>query len=715
MKSYDRFLKSLGVCAVSATMVFTCVQAFAAESQAVQMKEVVVEDTIPAEGTAEQGYRVDNVKNVGPWGEKKLVDLPYSISVLSSDLIENTQSVSPEEIFKYSPYTQVYIQASRFADNTNLRGWYNNLRLSDGMRIFGTNQTLEDKERVEIITGYTGFLYGLSNPAGAINYVLKRPTAQPMAELTLRTVDGEDAYIHADLGGPIDKEGKFGYRLNLAYQNGGTFVDHQEVNKHLISGTVDWNVSKDLLLQFEASNYYKKSEGMQVAFSGNGYYSTYDLDELDLHKLYGQKWSFQEDEYTVVGTRMKWDIAKPFTLRAAVRYSETSNERLNVNSGGFDSLDGTYTQSLYHISPTEGKNWNTYLYLDSKFKTWFIDHTLTAGVAWDFSDTKASPDRTKSMAIPGTFSFDNPTYVDKPDYTVGTQSKEDYQKIRYRNTTIGDDIKFNDSWSALVGFSYSEINTTTYNLNTGDGTTYDKGKATPSLALMYKPKQNITTYVSYLEALQQGGTAPETYMGNPVTNAGEQMKPSSSKQTEIGAKAQIGGTLLTAAVFKMEEANQYTDPDSLTYVQDGRTEYKGLELTATGKIIPDLTVITGITLLNVEVKEYAVDKELEGKTPANLPEKLGKIYAEYNLPFFRPLTITGGAFYTGSYYEDDMEEYRVSSATTYDLGARYTTAVAKHPLVLRANVSNITDEKYYSSYGYTGDPRYFTLSATLSY
>ncbi|MFY9093779.1 STN domain-containing protein, partial [Aliarcobacter butzleri] len=41
-------------------------------------------------GTAEDGYLVDDVKTLGVWGNLSLQDTPYSMSIMSSDFIENT-------------------------------------------------------------------------------------------------------------------------------------------------------------------------------------------------------------------------------------------------------------------------------------------------------------------------------------------------------------------------------------------------------------------------------------------------------------------------------------------------------------------------------------------------------------------------------------------------------------------------------------------------
>ncbi len=43
-------------------------------------------------------YRVDTVASIGPMGSEKILDIPYSVSVLPLDLIENSQAVNFKDV-----------------------------------------------------------------------------------------------------------------------------------------------------------------------------------------------------------------------------------------------------------------------------------------------------------------------------------------------------------------------------------------------------------------------------------------------------------------------------------------------------------------------------------------------------------------------------------------------------------------------------------------
>ena len=192
---------------------------------------------------------------------------------------------------------------------------------------------------------------------------------------------------------------------------------------------------------------------------------------------------------------------------------------------------------------------------------------------------------------------------------------------------------------------------------------YKESAVTPNLSLIYQPLDNITTYVSYSEGFELGGIAERSYQvsnSKNVINAGEVMGPLTSSQIELGAKIDIDGILLTAALFEIDKGLEYynaVNDNQYEFVQDGRQVHRGLEFTATGKLTENLTLVGGFTLLDAQVKENKANPELEGKRPRNVAEQLFKLYGEYNITAIPGLVINGGVNHTGSFYGDEVDKY----------------------------------------------------------
>ena len=301
----------------------------------------------------------------------------------------------------------------------------------------------------------------------------------------------------------------------------------------------------------------------------------------------------------------------------------------------------------------------------------------------------------------------------KPDNSLwsnnlGTQALKPRSKIEYNNILIGDDITFNDQWSALVGANYASVIDTNYRVNTK----YDKSELTPTLFIIYKPIEDLTTYTTYIESLEAG-----TIVGNTYENEGEILAPYKSKQYEIGTKYTVNESiLLTSALFRIEKANSYENNSTLKpkLTQDGEAIHQGFELTMTGKVTDDLTLFGGGTLMDLSV-EKASDKSLEGKKPTNAATKMAKLYAEYDIPQISGLTLTGGAYYTGRKYADEANTDILPSYTLYDTGLRYKTKIDEYPTTFNLNLQNLTDEVYWASNFELGNPRTLALSMKMEF
>ncbi|HBF25530.1 MULTISPECIES: TonB-dependent receptor [Nitrosomonas] len=140
------------------------------------------------QGTTEEGYRVSNISGIGLWDERSLRDTPYSMSIVPSDLIENINAQNMGQIFKMNPLTQEpNIQNFTGVPFVTIRGFQSANPIYDGIPMAagnGSAVSVIEIDRVEILSGTSGFLYGGGRVGGAINYVTKSPTDIPLRRLT---------------------------------------------------------------------------------------------------------------------------------------------------------------------------------------------------------------------------------------------------------------------------------------------------------------------------------------------------------------------------------------------------------------------------------------------------------------------------------------------------------------------------------------------------
>ncbi|RBQ27145.1 TonB-dependent receptor [Arcobacter sp. CECT 9188] len=665
-------------------------------------------------GSAENGYLVDETKGVGIWNDRKLQDTPYSMSIISKDLIENVQAKDMSQIFKMNPTTQEIGKTSWGADyafTPTMRGFTVSNPIVNGIS-YASGSTnipmMQDIERVEIISGATGFLYGGGRVGGAVNYITKKPTTKDLRNITIGSYGNESYYGTIDLGGQFDEDNTFGYRVNALYQD-GELPNESKKEQKAISLVFDWKPTDNFYTDIKYSHKDSLEKGVSYFYFG----SLIDRASIKKSKNYNPDWIESEIKSDKIENSMRLDINDIFTLRTNLFYENMKYRGgysdLTVQNGYAIANESYFSKSAWH----ESKNYGANIYFDSKFDTGSISHTLTTGYSLSSNKVFQSSDSWTNYNLLNDMSLNDLKNLTEDvslwSNQIGTQPRKLNSKTQYNNILIGDDIVFNDNWSALVGANYATIK----NYGAWNNSSYDVSELTPTLSLMYKPFENLTTYATYIESLEAG-----TIVGTKYSNANEILDPYKSKQYEIGAKYSLFDekALLTASLFRIEKANSYevdTTPKP-TLTQDGEQIHQGIEVGLTGKVTDNLTLMGGVTLMDLSV-EKATNKALEGKKPTNTATKMAKLFAEYNIPYINGLSINAGAYYTGKRYGDNINTDILPSYTLYDAGLRYKTKLGQFPTSFNLTVQNLTDKVYWIDKYSIADPRVVAISLKMEF
>jgi len=677
---------------------------------------------------SKEGYVVKDVKGIGIWGERSIQDTPYSISIIPNELIENAIAKDMDQIFKMNPTTQEQATIA----NESIGGAYVTIRgfeVSNPI-INGIPSTsriasipmMQDIQSIEIINGATGFLYGGGRVGGAVNYITKKPTLHNKRSLSFGSYGGENYYGHFDVSGQIDNKNIFGYRISAMGQDGET-SRKEEKDQKALSIMFDFkpvdNFTTDLKYSYNNTTTTGANIFWRTLADANHKADEYHRANINKNQSFTPKWHTRDFESNKIENSSKWNINDSFALRTNLSYEgiQTVNGDARIRF----TKDGNIQKGSWIGAPSyrEVEKLGANVYLDSYFKTASIEHTFTLGYGYSSQITKninTALHPTKKLATYTTTKDMTPQEfrrLSKPLAWEGGVYKDPLSKsakIEYTNILFGDDIVFNEQWSSLIGVNYSTTINTDY--RKAKNAKYDASKWTPTLSLIYKPIKNLTTYITYIESLEEGKIVGDTYL-----NEDEVLDPYVSKQYEIGTKYSFNDSLMiNSSLFRIEKANSYeinTMPLP-TLSQDGKQVHQGFELAITGKLTDNLTVITGGTLMDLSI-EKATNKNLEGKKPTGAATKIAKIYVEYKIPYTKGLTASGGAFYTGKKYIDDLNKYTSPSYTIFDAGLRYKTKIDKYPTSFNLNIQNITDKVYWSNTLALGDPRTVALSMKIEF
>src|SRR5215469_15271298 len=227
--------------------------------------------TVEVSGAVDNAYRVDTVAPGGPLGATPILDLPYSVNVISRQLIDDTQSRNFKEASKYLPLISFQEMQGPEVLRPETRGMQgSNMQndRKDGMGIAVTTPSaLEEYEQVEVVNGLGGPMYGPANPSGMFNFVTKRPTNEPFREFELDYEGRTVATAHADVGGRFGPHQMFGYRVNGVLADGTGYVSDSQLRRQLGAIALDARLSSNTVIEANFSYYNLFQHGYPGWFS----------------------------------------------------------------------------------------------------------------------------------------------------------------------------------------------------------------------------------------------------------------------------------------------------------------------------------------------------------------------------------------------------------------------------------------------------------------
>ena len=210
------------------------------ESGTVQLDEIQVQGQATSPLGPDNGY-VARRTLAGANTDTPLIEIPQTINVITADQIRNQGAQTLGEALRYSAGVapETYGAASQFDSYVQLRGFKADMFL-DGTRLPDGSASTDwatavvepyGLERIEILRGPSGALYGQSGPGGIVNMVSKRPTATPLREVQVQTGSFSRLQGTVDFSGPVDPGGQVLYRFTGLVRQSQTQVDFMRDNR----------------------------------------------------------------------------------------------------------------------------------------------------------------------------------------------------------------------------------------------------------------------------------------------------------------------------------------------------------------------------------------------------------------------------------------------------------------------------------------------------
>ena len=659
-------------------------------------EEVSVLPALKSEAQAQQGYadgKLAKDANLGALGNKSVIDTPFSVTTYTVKTMIDSQAATVSEVLKNDPSIRETTNSGHLNENVQIRGFSvgfedYNINGLYGMAPTGRIPT-DIIDSVTVLKGPNALVAGMA-PAGSVGGVVMAQTKRANQDLTRVSASYEDdGYYKSgfDVARRLGNNKEFGVRVGGSYGQGEHIIDGMDDTNSTGVVALDYTTDK-LKLNFDAYAVRdKRDNGSPVMVSMGTIKQVIAAPSGDSNffpNIHGE----QSSQY--LGASGEYKFSPDLKVFGGAGYTEKEfsghihGTRMIVQNATTGAASSQYYRVGYQEHAVAAN-----LGLEGKFDTGAIQHTL--GLRADYLTRNYWQ---HSAATSNAFD----TNLYDPIVDASEQMPTSYPTIvpyadnRYVSYTLTDQMSMlDDKLQVILGARYQDIDTK----NLYKKTKYSSDKISPSLGLVVKPfGEDLSFYASYVEGLSEGVTVSDiTYP--TATNKGETLAPYQTKQYELGTKYQVGSWLNTLALYQIEKPEVYQDTVTKAVKDDAETRSRGIEFSTAGQLTEDLSLMANLAYIDAEYVKSGTASQV-GNTVIGTPDFTAGLGLDYKIPVVEGMSVNARASYVSEQYLNTDNSLELPDYTILDLGAKYATKIGGVNTTFRANVNNLTDEKYWS-------------------
>jgi outer membrane receptor protein involved in Fe transport len=680
---------------------------------------------------------------------ERLIDVPQAVTVLSSAALEKDGATEFRDYANKIPglgynttgagHTAVNLRglaATQFEIGSRVAQYVDEVPYGSSNPFnFGGRFTLDaalfDIERIEVLRGPQGTLYGASSMGGLIKYVTVRPDTENFsADLRTgisTTKDGGVSYNGAlTVNAPLSTD-KAALRVTAFEAHDGGFIDNvargdEDANQSdAYGGRVDLLLTPNEQLDIRLSGFLQNIRRDGDATADYTFAGGHPYGELGQRRAFPE--SFNQDLRLFSGT-VNYDFG-PVTLTSVT---------------GYQSVESVYTQDYQYLISLGGGAFGGLGSVTSSDGEKFTQEVRLASpedgtIEWVVGGFFTHEDFDGSQVLVSRDLADQP--VPNNLYRYSLPSK--YQEYAAFGTVTWN---LSEAFDVSAGLRYAHnsqekavIGSGTLGSRLNDPLRKSTDDVVTYLAnARYHFSDNATGYVRYATGYKAGG--PNAVVLDQISGA--QLSPSTLEAEtldsyEIGFKADTADRLLSMdiAVFytdweDIQVSTQRGTPAVGVYLNTPAASVWGSELSVAMRPLSELTFSGAVAYTDAELSEPAPDlRGAEGERLPNVPRLTATLSADYELPMdrFRPtvgVSMRHVSDRTASYNANTVNrQYRLPSYEALDLRA----GMELGSVALQLNVRNLLDERgQLSAYTFQGlpqvailQPRTFGMSATVRF
>ncbi|WP_151789423.1 TonB-dependent receptor [Acinetobacter nosocomialis] len=485
---------------------------------------------------------------------------------------------------------------------------------------------MSNVERVEVLKGPASVLYGRGSAGGLVNKINKKPMDQSLREVSLIGSTTGQRRAEVDVNEKVAENVKV--RLTGAVEDSDGYRDQAFLKRQAVAPSVQWDITDKtkLLLQADYLHDDRLADqgfptdpitGKPVKTNPKTFYGA----------LNGKEVGDVDTEISSQTISLDHEFNNQLKYHGAVRHYNYSLERQYSVVSHQDSKKNKLPADQIQLSQSKRIRNEDGVYIQQElstlFNTGFLKHNTLIGAEY----SKQHKDElvwSKARQITNIFNPELENWAPL-DTSIAAETNNSNTFETY-GIYLQDLMTVTDQLKVLVGLRYDNLSQDRNNkvksqiLNRTDNT------YSPRIGLVYQPLSNLSLYTSYNRSFQPLADSFVLY-----TNSAD-LSPTKTENVEVGAKWDVNDQLnVTLALFEMSQTNiQNQDPANPNQaLLAGEQKTKGVELSLTGQLTDQLSVLAGYSYMDGKIEKSTVG--FTGNHSALTPNNTANLWLKYQI------------------------------------------------------------------------------------
>ncbi|MEM7670217.1 MAG: TonB-dependent receptor, partial [Pseudomonadota bacterium] len=647
-----------GALTVSGSLVGN-IEALAQDESPVQLNEIVVEGEFDDPTGPVDGYRVERSNSAIRLGSP-LDELPISIQVLPRDVIEDSNAQRVEDAVLAATGASVGNTFGGIDNRFLLRGFQADVSDNGSTVAFGPVRRRDSAnvERIEVLTGPSGTLFGSGEPGGVINVVTKKPQDGFFVEgrtlFSTLTRVRQEIDINTPLSDTWNTNARFVAALEGtdSFRFRDAFDDRIPESRILLAPSFSFEPTDDLSVVIRGQ--YLRDDvvfdrGIPIdsggdavtdidAFFGDEEFADFRVRgitadiEIDyaLDQNWGLSFSGKFDDDQRDGFSLEPELLSPISFDGP--------------AAGFP-IDVVENETVLRQLEERDQSVRTFfgrIDLTGGFETGPLAHDLLVSVDSQNSLSKTGVGQTGIIDAVSIFTPGAPTALDESDLNAPFPVETELNTFSF---TVLNKISWGERVHVLGGGRFDYLDQVTRLGSFGSGGIQETAFS-PRVGIVVKPLDNlpVSAFFSY----------GESFTPNVAINEfGDTFDPIEDRTFEGGLRFDLldGALGLTMTAFDIARRNVPVSTDA-TFSVESDQESRGVELTLQGAVTPNFNLVANYTYIDSELASVAPGgiEPAIGEPLVGVPNHALSVLGSYRFDegSLDGLTLTAGLRYRGA-------------------------------------------------------------------